>query len=200
MLYFTIYIFTVLSIVVAFLVMGRGGTAYFVSFSMACFGSAATLFLSASDRFDWVIISLGLFNFSLGLANLILPTLKKSHIFHSSSRSDHSSEPLTPFQPLDRGRPLSLNRPLRIPEEGSSEIHERLIDVFEGENEIRIYVELPGVAKDDIHLNITEDEVEIKSKNSYKTIKVPKNIDIKKMSSSYRNGVLEVTIQRKKTL
>ena len=71
LLYFLVYIFSVLILVFACLIMGRGGTTFFLCLSIASFGVAATLFFSVWDRFDWSIFYFGLFNFSLGFVYLI---------------------------------------------------------------------------------------------------------------------------------
>jgi HSP20 family molecular chaperone IbpA len=199
-LYFLIYVFSVLSIVLACLIMGGGGTAYFLSFSMACFGIATTLLLSAWERFDWIIISFGLFNFSLGLIHLILMVrVRKGYVVRGSFWSDQASEPLDPLKLLNPKTSMSSpERPFSLPEEASTENREPLIDVIEGENEVKIYAELPREEKDCVYLNATEGKVEIKTKNFYKMIKVPENTDMQKASSRYRNGVLEVIISKRK--
>jgi len=108
-------------------------------------------------------------------------------------------EPPNPFElPNPLKRPLTPERPYSISEEALQETYEPLIDVFEGENEVKIYVELPRIEKEDIQLNIVEGGVEIKAKNFYKIIEVPTNVDLEKASSKHKNRVLEVTIPKKK--
>ena len=125
----------------------------------------------------------------------------KGYVVRGTFQSDQPLEPLDPFEPLNPGRRSPRpKRPFSLPEEASTENREPLIDVFEGENEVKIYAELPGVEKDDIHLNVKEGEAEIKAKNFYKTIKVPADIDIEKALSRNRNSVLEVTLPKIKKL
>ncbi|MFH0897411.1 MAG: Hsp20/alpha crystallin family protein, partial [Candidatus Bathyarchaeota archaeon] len=126
----------------------------------------------------------------------------KGYVIRGSFQSDQPFEPQYPFEPFEplnpRRRPSSPERPFSRPEETSTEKCEPLIDIFEGENEVKIYAELPGEEKDDIYLNVAEGEVEIKAKNFYKTIKVPVNINIEKASSKHRNSVLEIILPKKK--
>lgn len=72
-----------------------------------------------------------------------------------------------------------------------------LTDVFEDDNDVKIYLELPGEEKDAVTLNVTEGKVEVKAKTLYQTIPVPESIDVEKASSQYRNGVLTVIIPKK---
>jgi HSP20 family protein len=116
--------------------------------------------------------------------------------------SDQPWEPLDPFNPLEPLNPMrprpGPQRPFEVPESALQETREPLTDIFEEEKAIKIYVEVPGEEKDDIQLNVTAGNVEVKAKNFYKMINLPtSNIDIEKASSKYKNGVLEVTIPKK---
>ncbi len=97
-------------------------------------------------------------------------------------------------------RPLP-ERLLQVPKNTLREIREPLADVFEEDKAIKIYIELPGEEEHNIKLNITENSIEIKSKNFYKTLDLPKRpIDKKDISTEYKNGVLKVTIPKKPEL
>ena len=99
-----------------------------------------------------------------------------------------------------KGR-FQLGEPLRLPKQALDEPREPLTDVFEDEEHVKLYVELPGVEKDDIQLNITDAQTEIKAKNFYKTIDLPtRNVEFEKATANYKNGVLEVIIPKKKTV
>jgi HSP20 family protein len=88
---------------------------------------------------------------------------------------------------------------LKLPEQIKDEVREPLTDVFEDKDNVKLYVELPGVEKDDIQLNITDGHTEIKAKNFYKTIDLPtKDVESDKAVANYKNGVLEVTIPKMK--
>ena len=89
-------------------------------------------------------------------------------------------------------------RPFEVSEKALKEIREPLTDVFDEDKAVKIYVELPGEEKDDVQLNVTEGKVAVKAKKFYKMIEVPtSNVDVEKVSSKYKNGVLEVTIPKK---
>ena len=124
----------------------------------------------------------------------------KGYVIQGRFWSDQPLEPFDPFKPTNpferRPMPQRFFRPSEI---ASKETREQLTDVFEEEKAVKIYVELPGEEKDDIQLNVTEGKVEVKAKNFYKMIDVPGNIDIEKASSNYNNGVLTITIPKKKS-
>jgi len=123
----------------------------------------------------------------------------KGYAIHGRFGSNEKLDPLEPLKPLKR-RPLP-EKPFEIPESGLKEMREPLVDVFEEGNAVKIYVELPGEEKDDIRLNIAEDKAEIKAKNFYKIMELPKrHYAVEDMSSEYKNGVLEITIPKKKEL
>jgi len=100
-----------------------------------------------------------------------------------------------------RGR-FQLDEPLKFPKQAIDEVREPLTDVFEDKDQVKVYVELPSVEKDDIQLNVTDGRAEVKAKNFYKVIDLPtKDIEFEKASANYRNGVLEVIIPKtKKTI
>ncbi|MEM2936017.1 MAG: Hsp20/alpha crystallin family protein [Candidatus Bathyarchaeia archaeon] len=89
--------------------------------------------------------------------------------------------------------------PWRTPLPAEDEVREPLTDVFEDKEAVKLYVELPGVEKDDIQLNIRDGKAEIRAKNFYKAVNLPSgNLDAEKASANYKNGVLEVTIPKTK--
>ncbi len=96
---------------------------------------------------------------------------------------------------------FQLGQPLEVPKQALNENREPLTDTFEDKEHMKLYIELPGVTKDDIQLNITDTQAEIKAKNFYKTINLPtRNVEFEKANANYKNGVLEVIIPKKKTL
>ncbi|HDO19558.1 MAG TPA: Hsp20/alpha crystallin family protein [Thermoplasmatales archaeon] len=82
-----------------------------------------------------------------------------------------------------------------------SEEREPLTDIIEGDEEVAITVELPGVEKEDIDLEVTEDTLEIKVNNSnrkyHKLIDLPCKVKPKTTKATYKNGVLDIVIKRK---
>jgi HSP20 family protein len=81
-----------------------------------------------------------------------------------------------------------------------SEEREPLTDVIEGDNEVAVTVEIPGVEKDDINLNITENKLEIKVNNPkrkyHKIVKTSCKIKPKTTKATYKNGILDIVIKR----
>jgi HSP20 family protein len=95
------------------------------------------------------------------------------------------------------------NRSIRSPEGVptiSDEIEPRT-DIIEGENDVAITVEIPGVEKEDINLVATEDTLEIKvdsPKRKYlKRIDLPCNVKTKSTKATYKNGILDIVLDKK---
>ena len=95
------------------------------------------------------------------------------------------------------------NRPVRSDkgEPMVSEEREPLTDIIEGEKDVAVTVEIPGVEKEDVDLHVTEDTLEIivnTAKRKYhKKVDLPCNVKPKTTKATYKNGVLDVVIQRK---
>jgi len=99
------------------------------------------------------------------------------------------------FELGNKAKPKALTLPKEVPEEA----REPLTDVFEDKESIRLYIELPGVEKADIQLNVSQGRAEIKAKNFCKAIDLPSaDIEVDKVVANYKNGVLEVTVPKKK--
>ena len=82
------------------------------------------------------------------------------------------------------------------------EEREPLTDVMETNGEVKVIVELPGVEKEDIKLHGTEDtltiSVDTPRRKYHKEVELPAEVDPKGAKASYKNGVLEVTLQKRK--
>ena len=81
------------------------------------------------------------------------------------------------------------------------EEREPLVDVMETDGEVKVIAELPGVEKKDIKLHGTETSLTISvdtpQRKYYKEVELPVKVDPKKAKSSYKNGVLEVSLPKK---
>jgi HSP20 family protein len=79
---------------------------------------------------------------------------------------------------------------------------EPLADVNVTDNEVKAVIEMPGVKKEDIKVNAFDDKIEVLSNDPqrkyHKTIEIPQEIDIESAKSTYNNGILEVTFNKKK--
>lgn len=95
------------------------------------------------------------------------------------------------------------NRSVRS-EEGEpiiSEEREPLTDVIEGDTEVSVTVEIPGVEKKDIDLRVTETNLEIKvntpQRKYHKIVEFTCEVKPKTTKATYKNGILDIAIQRK---
>lgn len=95
------------------------------------------------------------------------------------------------------------NKSIKSPDGGSiiSDEREPLTDIIEGDDDVAVTVEIPGVEKNDIDLNVTEDSLEIKvdapQRKYHKRLDLPCNVIPKTTKATYKNGVLDITIKRK---
>ena len=90
------------------------------------------------------------------------------------------------------------------------------VDLFEDKGEIVAKAELPGIGKDDVDVNITDNrliirgekkkEAETKDENYYRcersygsftrTIDLPAGVETEKARASFKNGVLEIRVPK----
>lgn len=77
---------------------------------------------------------------------------------------------------------------------------EPITDVIEEAKSIAVTVEMPGIEKKDIDLRVTESEVEISvdtdRRKYHKLIKLPKPVKPQTTKATYKNGVLDVTVEK----
>jgi len=124
----------------------------------------------------------------------------KGYVIQVRFRPDQPLEPFDPYEPINPWkRPPMPQRELITPESPFKEIREPLTDVFEEEGSVKVYVQLPGGKREDIQLNVTEGNVEVKAKNFYRMISIPRNLDIERASSNFKNAVLTITIPKKES-
>ncbi len=116
------------------------------------------------------------------------------------------------------GRP-SRRRLLPSGERGEvvpAEYREPFIDVIETDKEVIATAEMPGLEKQDIKINVTEDRLEVsaetkkeekreekgyvyrerRSGSYYRAISLPSPVDPDESKASYKNGVLEVKMPK----
>ncbi|MDI9643975.1 MAG: Hsp20/alpha crystallin family protein [Candidatus Verstraetearchaeota archaeon] len=104
----------------------------------------------------------------------------------------------------------------RLPVAKESGFREPLVDINETSDEVIVTAELPGVSKENIELNLSENTLEIKtsqkediafekegyrrrerrSMNFYRLIELPCGVDGSKVKASFNNGVLEVRMPK----
>lgn len=81
-----------------------------------------------------------------------------------------------------------------------SQGREPLVDVMSEKDKFKIFVELPGVDKDNVKLDVAEDSVEIKTedeKKFYKMIYLDSAVDPDSSKASYKNGILTLELDKK---
>ena len=80
-----------------------------------------------------------------------------------------------------------------------SESREPLVDIIEGKNAVTVVIELPGVEKSDIKVEIKESIIcvtTINLKNYYKEIPLTGKIIANSARARYNNGILEIIINK----
>ena len=96
------------------------------------------------------------------------------------------------------------------------EVRAPAVDLFEEKDDIVVKAELPGMEKDNIEVNLTDNtltikgekkkEEEVKEENYYRceraygsfvrNIELPKSVHADKVKASFKNGILEVRIPK----
>ena len=88
------------------------------------------------------------------------------------------------------------------PQINITEEREPLVDIMSTDGEVKVVAELPGVEKNDIKLKGTEKtltiSVDTPRRKYYKEVELPAKVEPKNAKSTYKNGVLEVTVQKRK--
>ncbi|MEM1521531.1 MAG: archaeal heat shock protein Hsp20 [Thermofilaceae archaeon] len=77
---------------------------------------------------------------------------------------------------------------------------EPFTDVIEEEDIVRVIVDIPGVEKEDISVEVTETEIRISAERGerkyFKSVKLPARIRPETAKASYKNGVLTITVEK----
>jgi HSP20 family protein len=139
--------------------------------------------------------------------------------------SKSNTSMLNPFEEMERifeaSFPGAWLRPWRWPmlNEMATPFEGRLpkVDVIDREDEVLVRVELPGVNKDDIEVSLTDHSVQImgstskeekEEEGSYyrhetmrgkfsRTVTLPSNVDTEKASAKFKEGILELVVQKR---
>jgi len=90
---------------------------------------------------------------------------------------------------------------IRTTEEGPvvAEVREPLVDVFDEEQEIVVVAELPGVAEEEVHIEVQDDilSLETTGERKYaKEILLPGPVDAATLQKAYKNGILELRVTK----
>lgn len=88
------------------------------------------------------------------------------------------------------------------PEVRVSKEREPLVDVIEEEKTIKVIAEIPGVNKEDINLECIDKVLKISAQSVerryYKEVDLPTEVEAESAKASYKNGILEVVLNKKK--
>lgn len=86
--------------------------------------------------------------------------------------------------------------------EAISDTREPLVDVVEGAKEIRVLAELPGARKQDIELTVDGKSLVISAETAArkyrKELELPYAVELEGSKSTFNNGILEVTLAKRK--
>lgn len=77
-----------------------------------------------------------------------------------------------------------------------------MADVTTTDKEVKVVMEMPGVSKENIKVNIYDSSVEVSTtegsqRKYHETVKLPEEVDIETAKSTYNNGILEVIFKKK---
>lgn len=104
-------------------------------------------------------------------------------------------------KPAKRGR-IDIDGTITAPAAAQlSSEREPLADISMTDDKVTVVLEMPGVKKEDIRVNASEGYLEVLSNNPqrryHKTLELPKEADIETARSTYNNGILEITFNKK---
>jgi HSP20 family protein len=81
---------------------------------------------------------------------------------------------------------------------------EPLADVTTTDKEVKVVVEIPGVSKENIKVNIYDNSVEVTTTDTvrkyHEVVEIPPETDIETATSTYKNGILEITFKKKEQI
>ena len=119
---------------------------------------------------------------------------------------------------MDRMFRQFFNKPLIGTSKDLISYERPLSDIEENKDFITLNIDMPGIKKEDIQLNITDDMIEVKAERKheskvekkgffqqersysgfYRRLPLPANVKADQANAEYKNGVLSITIPREK--
>mgnify|MGYP001617064516 FL=1 len=81
------------------------------------------------------------------------------------------------------------------------EVREPMVDVFDEKDHIRIIAEMPGVERDDIHIDVKDEVVTLKAERGERKYKkdgaLPSSVNTSTLTSAYKNGIMEIKMEKR---
>jgi HSP20 family protein len=78
---------------------------------------------------------------------------------------------------------------------------EPLADVTTTDKDVKVVVEMPGVSKENIKVNVYDNSLEVTTTGTdrkyHEVIEIPPETDIETVTSTYKNGILEIAFKKK---
>jgi HSP20 family protein len=82
------------------------------------------------------------------------------------------------------------------------EVREPIVDVFDEKDHVLVITELPGVSNDKIKVEVNGDILNLttsdKDRQYAKEILLPCKVKVETLKTSYKNGILEITLEKEK--
>lgn len=82
------------------------------------------------------------------------------------------------------------------------EVREPMIDVFDEKDHVVVVAEMPGVENEHISIDVKGDTLFLKAGNKdrkyMKEVSLPAPVDAATLKSSYKNGILDIRVSKKK--
>ncbi len=131
-----------------------------------------------------------------------------------------TSDPLTKFLFEDANSSFFHQHPLGYlkKEQSESDIKKFSADIFESESHYFVQIDIPGISKDDISVEFEDGLLVVKGERKivapaenakkifasqratslHQTFRLPVTVEPERISGSYKDGVLSVTIEKRK--
>jgi HSP20 family protein len=127
------------------------------------------------------------------------PQREQPFVYGFSMRIGKDGVPhLTPFGSSAQNVPTVGEAAI---EGAAEEIREPLSDVIEGEKDVAVTVELPGVEKGDVSLHVGDEAITVRvdkgARRYHKVIRLPCKVVPNTAKATFKNSILDVTVQRR---
>jgi HSP20 family protein len=70
------------------------------------------------------------------------------------------------------------------------------VDILEGPEEIRLVADMPGVKKDELHVEVEHDELHIRARDRERGFRLPPGVDATKVNAELKDGVLTLKLPK----